>query len=219
MQLTDADLLARLSIAEDPYVERKTAGDVGDVLKVAVSFANSLPRDAPGVIFLNVRDDGAIQPDVNLDQLQKTATGRLNRAYPPLPTLFKIIVKDGLQVLCLIVWGSAERPHFSGPSYVRKGSQSVEASEAQFESLIARRLSKVEEILQWLGREVTIEHIRSTGNGLVSRSAGQGQAVVESCNQFYVPLRHPEHLQAITLDRVFLGYDHGRDRLLLELRP
>ncbi len=218
IQLSDADLLARLAVSEDPFVERKTAGDVNDVLKVAVSFANSLPRDVPGVIFLNVRDGGAIQPDVDLDQLQKKATERLNRAYPPLPVLFKILVKDRLQVLCLIVWGSSDTPHFAGPAYVRTGSQSIEASASQFKGLVARRLSQVAEILQWLGQEVTIEHIRSNANGFVSRSSGQAQVVIDGCNQFYVTLRFPDHLQSVTLDRVFLGYDHGRNRLLLELR-
>lgn len=42
-ELSDADLLSRLTAFEDSFVERKTIGDHKDWVKTAVAFANTAP--------------------------------------------------------------------------------------------------------------------------------------------------------------------------------
>lgn len=61
INLTDQELLARLRNFEDPFVERKSAGDHKDFIKTAVAFANTLPIGVPGVLFVPATNDGKIQ--------------------------------------------------------------------------------------------------------------------------------------------------------------
>jgi len=215
VQLSDEDLASRLRNYEDPFVERKTAADVNDVTKTAVAFANSLPIGAPGVIFLPVRDDGTVQEGQDLDQLQRNITRRLNRAYPQIPSLYKIIRDDEKQLVAVVIWGSESRPHFSGPSYVRKGSESVEASEGQFNALIAQRNSKVYEILKWKGKRILVNSRVRQPHGWVH---DQDRATVLECNPFYVSLEMGRgSLTSIPLDRVELSFVAAEQCLSLEV--
>ena len=141
--LNDAELLARLKNFEDHFVERKTSGDQKDWLKTAVAFANSAPTGFPCVLYIGAKDNGEIEmPQKDLDSLQKTFNQMMKKAYPPVPYLTKIVSDGERQALAVIVFGSDLRPHFSGPAYVRKGSESFEASEPLYEELIAQRNSK-----------------------------------------------------------------------------
>jgi predicted HTH transcriptional regulator len=83
INLTDQELLARLRNFEDPFVERKSAGDHKDFIKTAVAFANTLPIRVPGVLFVPATNDGKIQA-TDLDHLQQKVSERLAQAYPPL---------------------------------------------------------------------------------------------------------------------------------------
>ena len=68
------------------------------------------------------------------------------------------VLRDGCggEFLAVIVRGSENRPHFAGPSYIRDGTQTKEASGEQFTRLIAERSSKAREILKWRGMVVTV---------------------------------------------------------------
>lgn len=69
-ELTDAEILLRLTNIEDSTVERKTAADFRDCLKTAVAFSNSLPIGDQGIIFVGVFDDGRVEDRNNLESLQ-----------------------------------------------------------------------------------------------------------------------------------------------------
>jgi Putative DNA-binding domain len=209
--LSDEDLLMRLGNFEDPFVERKTAADVNDVTKTAVAFANSLPVGAPGVIFIPVKNDGTIQAETDLDSLQKTITRRLNRAYPQIPSLYKNIRKAEKPLIAVIIWGSKDRPHFSGPAYVRKGSESVDASKQEFETLIAQRSSKVYEILKWKGKDIFVS-VRQYNEGRVIHM--RDDATVLDCNQFFVSIQmHQKGFWAIPLINVELSFHDQKNCL------
>lgn len=152
IEITDADLLLRLTNYEDHFVERKTSGDSKDWLKTVVGFANSAPIGYPAVLYIGARDNGEIEEDVNLDSLQKTFAKKVGDAYPLVYYMTKVLAKDGRQFLAVIVPGSEHRPHFAGPSYLRTGSETKVASEQQFDNLIAQRQSKGYEILKWKGK-------------------------------------------------------------------
>ena len=53
-----------------------------------------------------------------------------------------------MSIVAVEVSLSKDRPHFSGPAYVRKGSQTVAASREMFEDLIASRHDKARVILR-----------------------------------------------------------------------
>jgi hypothetical protein len=216
VDLSDQDIRLRLTNVEDSTVERKTANDYRDCLKTAVAFSNSLPLDDPGLIFVGLRDDGTVEDDLNLEKLQKNVSKEVSKIYPTIFPQYKTM-KDavGKEFLVVIVRGSGSRPHFAGPSYIRDGTQTIEASEQQFERLIAERNSKVREILKWLGKSITIWMPGMTKSRHPS-TGGKGTQMLVDCNQFYVTVRSGETLRAFVLSEVDIGYDF--DNQCLELR-
>jgi hypothetical protein len=212
--LNDAELLARLQNFEDHFVERKTSGDKKkDWLKTAVAFANSAPNGYQCVLYIGVKDSGEIEtPQVNLDTLQKTFNQEMKNVYPPVPYLTKIVNDEGRQALAVIVFGSERRPHFSGLAYVRKGSESIDASEQQFEELIAQRNSKAARILQWKGKRVVVREVPGT--------QWPEKTVVLDCDQFYVTVqKNADTPHSFPLRRVEINFDNSTKALQLDIRP
>ena len=72
IELSDTDILARLTNFEDAFVERKSTGDTKDLLKTAVAFANSTPIGYPAILFYGVTDKGEPEGKANLETLQET---------------------------------------------------------------------------------------------------------------------------------------------------
>jgi hypothetical protein len=216
VNLSDADLLARLKNFEHHSIERKTSGDKKrDWLKTVVAFANSAPNGFPCVLYLGVKDSGEIEtPQVNLDALQKTFIQEMKNAYPPVPYLTKSIDEDGRQALAVIVLGSELRPHFAGLAYVRKGSVTFDASEQQFDELIAQRNSKAARILQWKGKNITVS-VR-TDNSEIPWS---NSTTLVDCDQFYATIQQVAHEppSSFPLSRIEINFDNLRKRLQLEI--
>ena len=184
IELSDEDIVSRLKNTEDSTVERKVVSDYRDCLKTAVGFSNSLPVDDPGIIFVGVFDDGRVQENNKLDSLERDVSKELNKIYPPIePQLLVRKDESGKEFLAVIVRGSPNRPHFAGPSYIRDGSQTREASEPQFEQLIAERNSKVRYISKWKGKQIIYRYLEPT----LRSEAG---AVLTDCNQHFVVLEN-----------------------------
>jgi hypothetical protein len=104
---------------------------------------------------------------------------------------------------------------------VRDGSQTKKASEQQFAELIARRSSKVEELSKWLEREISVVHLAAPLTG--PRIANTFKATLANCNQWYITVHYqgvmpsmPQR-ESFWLERVQISYDHGLQRLLLEI--
>jgi len=217
--LADQDLILRLHNYEDHSVERKTSADSKDWLKTVVAFANSAPDDFPCVLYIGVRDTGEIEtPQVNLDSIQKSFNKEMKKVYPPPPYFPKVIEENGRQALAVVVLGSRMRPHFAGPSYVRKGSESIEATDEQLNELIARRGSKANLILQSRGSNVTVINRQVTGNGQVYESSWPPTEVAD-CNQFYITLETGSERtrKSFPLERVGISFDNQLQRLQLEI--
>ncbi len=224
INLTDQDILLRLNAFEDAFVERKTASDSKDWLKTAVAFANTAPVGDPAILFIGVRNNGEIEGNANLDSLQRTLSEKLALAYPSIYYLPKVLHQNGKQFLAVIIPGSAERPHFAGPAYVRDGSQSVVSSPKQFDLLVAERSSKVREILKWKDKTVTIR--LSTQKNmqvvLVLGTSGGGMlaGTIVDCNQFYLTVEsivEKNSLISFPLNAIEINFDHRERRLELRL--
>jgi predicted HTH transcriptional regulator len=205
---------------EDHFVERKTIADQKDWAKTVVGFANSAPDGYPCVLFIGVKNDGDVEtPQPDLDSAQKTLNTKLKAVYPQPPYIPKIVTKDGLQALAVIVLGSELRPHFSGPSYVRKGSETFAASAEQFNELIARRNSKANKILEYKGNVVTVVNVLPTPHGLHESTWAEGTTIAD-CNQFWVTFQNlaAPAKSSISLSRIDLNFDDANDRLKIEIR-
>jgi hypothetical protein len=215
VELNETDLLARMKNFEDHLVERKVVSDEKDWKKTVVAFANSVPIGVPAVLFIGVRNNGEIEtPQRNLDEVAKRFNSKMATVYPRIFYVPKIVSQNGLQALAVIIPGSDLRPHFAGLSYVRRGSESFEASDAQFEELVAQRNSKAATILKWKGKNVTV-FVRS-GDYEVP---WPHSTVVTNCNQFYVSVQAvpQEPPISFSLSRVEINFDNMRNQLQLEI--
>lgn len=216
--LTEEALILRLNSTEHDFVERKSRSAKRDWLQTAVAFANSAPIGWPGCLIVGVDDQG--KPQVNksgLEDLEKSVSGTLDQAYP---AIYRHVVPLHLSAgscLAVIIPGSDMRPHFAGKSYVRIGPEIREASEEQFETLIAERISKPRELLKWRGREITFRQVR-IWNGKTRDRLNESMLRVVGCNAFYVTLMNCENSVecSCSLSHVEVGFDHEKKRLLLE---
>lgn len=215
VELNEADLLARMRNFEDHLVERKVVKDERDWKKTAVAFANSVPVGLPAVLYIGVRDTGEIEaPQQNLDEVEKKFNRHMEKVYPRIAYVPKIITDNGRQALAVVIPGSESRPHFAGLSYIRRGSESIESSEEQFSELIAQRNSKTALLLQSKGKNVTV-FVRTEE----SEIPWPMSTVLVECNQFYVTIKRSDHAPArsFPLSRVEINFDNLRNTLQLEI--
>ena len=218
--LSDADLLAKMKNFEDHLVERKTEGDHKDWVTTAVAFANSAPTGVPAVLYIGVKDNGEIEtPQVNLENIQKKFNTRMKAVYPRIFCVPKIVSENGLEALAVIIPGSEQRPHFAGLSYIRKGTETIEASEEQFAALIAQRNSKAALILKSKGQQITVLNRTATIGGGYSETQWPSSTVLVDCNQFYVTLQSgsTQPVSSFPLSRVEINFDSSLSRLQLEI--
>jgi predicted HTH transcriptional regulator len=201
VHLSDEEILSRLRNFEDQFVERKSAGDwKKDALNTIVAFANSCPVGFPGILFIGVRKDGTVEDNLSdLDSLQMKLSEQVNNGYPPICFFARVLREAGRQFLAVLVPGSEARPHFTGHSYVRVGSETRKASEQQFKELIAQRTHVGYEILRSKGKLITIERLRATGSDVAGPVVGYFEAVVEACDAHCVTLRTGKDFQSVNL--------------------
>jgi len=198
--LSDELVLNMVSNTEDNTTERKTRSDKNGWLVTAVAFANSLAVGQAGVLFVGINNDGSIQRQeekIDWEDFQKTVSSVINKAWPPIYPDVRIREKDGMKFVSATVYGSANRPHFAGRAYIRIGPETREASEPQFDELIAQRNSTVRALLKNKGNMVTWRNIMG----------GYESARVINCNQFYVTLKKETGEVCFPLDTFVLSHD------------
>lgn len=220
LHLTDGELIARLTQIEDSFVERKSQSDKAGWLRTTVAFANSTPVGLPAVLFIGVNDDGTIEDGVNVERTMQTFSDFVaSHAWPPIFTIPRTITHGSRPCVAVIVPGSPEGPHFAGRSYVRVGTQTKEASSAQFAELIAVHSSKAREIQRWKDKDVSWVN----RDPKIGESHGSGRTIVRSCNSYYATFEMRDssggslELRSESLSRLEISYDHRRDRLQVVL--
>jgi len=147
----------------------------------------------------------------------------MQKVYPRIQYVTKIITENGRQALAVIIPGSELRPHFAGLAYIRRGSESLEASGEQYEELITQRNNKSARILAWKDKKITVIERTPWRVGVGERPWAEGSIMV-NCDQFYVTLlESPTGVaESYPLTRVEINFDNLRHRLKLEieiLRP
>jgi hypothetical protein len=205
LSISDDDLLSKVKNREDNFIERKPVKDTRGWLLTAVAFANSCPVGYPGVLFIGVNDDGTIQqhqPPLNFEKLQMSVSARINEAWPPIYHFVKTLRIDGAEFLAVIVPGSSLRPHFSGAAFVRVGPQTKNASEDQYDALIAQRSSKVRELQKLIGKPI-----------LWTRYGHFHDGTVVDCNQFFLTASFDgSSNQCFPIDWITISFDPERNR-------
>ncbi|HEX7645297.1 MAG TPA: ATP-binding protein [Noviherbaspirillum sp.] len=158
--INDAELFRRLNDHEDNFVERKSQGIKADEIRQTVcAFANSLVGDGIGILFIGLHDKtGMVEGVENSDSVQKRVREACERGcYPPITNFIcRVLKPEGKPVVAVVIGSSNERPHFSGPAYIRRGSESVNATPEIYGELIASRNEKAGRILNMRGKVVSI---------------------------------------------------------------
>lgn len=226
------ELRNRIRAPEDGFVERKLQGAGRSVWRRAiVAFANSVPENQTGVLYIGVRDSGEIAGVQDPDALQKTITEICtNDCYPPVTSYTCAVLAmpdDNLggspvTIVAVEVSLSKDRPHFSGPAYVRKGSQTVIASREMFEDLIASRHDKARVILGWKHRIITVELIGTKLENLNLEAFGYHApitSVVQECTAHGVTFSYAHGNYHVPLENVQIDQDLANHRPKLVVRP
>lgn len=220
--LSEERLLHLLRSTEHDFVERKPKGQYGDWLQTAVAFANSAPQGFPAVLFVGVDNSGTPQEQDDapgkplqerLESLQKSITDTLDKAYPPIYRLCLPLRVDGGGCVAVIIPGSKNRPHFARKAYVRKGPSTTEASEDQFNSLIAERSAKVYDLRRLIGKRAILEtHLKS------HTSVHREVVGIVECNQHYLTFEKVDSRkrESVPVDRLALAYNYGQDMPILQ---
>ena len=216
--MTTERLLALLKQGEDTFVERKATHHRDDVVKTLVAFANSVPLDREAVLFIGVTDDGTVTGVSNPQNAQKDIqTWATDFCYPPISVRCELL--HGLSpqpVVAVVVSPSKDRPHFSGPSFVREANKSVKASPKVFDELIASHNEKAGTILRHKGEVVTVLFLAAPPTPpdafpftrLISMNESlDGQ--IKTCTAQYVELElvNAGRTHSIPLDLVTLATD------------
>jgi predicted HTH transcriptional regulator len=217
---TDDELRQRRNPSEDHFTERKSIGDHKDWLRTIVAFANSTPLEKYAVLFIGVRDDGAIEANVATEAAQHKLARLVADAYPPIEYTTRALHESGQQYLCVVVTGSSQRPHFAGPAFVRVGAQTVRASAQQFERLIAERSSKTYRILQSHDKVVETRMIRRERAEMLGRIKSSSITTVVDCTTSTLTLRDQYGgTHQYSLDRVDVLESHDMPQTItLEIR-
>jgi hypothetical protein len=185
-----ASLLARLAQSEDPWVERKQSYNELEARRTVVGFANSLTEGQTAVMFIGADNKGQHKGVSDADDLQKKIAGIMQRCYPPIAYQTCVLPVEvgsrGLEILAILVGWSTHRPHFAGPAYIRRGSETIEASREVFLELIASQNDKARRILQHKGQRVMLRFRSESGFSF------DEEGVVQSCDAITVTIRDQE---------------------------
>ncbi len=124
---------------------------------------------------------------------------------------------------------SGKTPHFGGPAWIRKGSETIKANEEIFQRLMDLRNGKVFELAKWIDKEVTVcldetapTHIGVSGGGISTFGNAPHRwptsgvvAKLIFLNNFWITLRRNDNNedQSESLDKVRLSFDDKNERL------
>lgn len=221
------DLVKLLGNHEDNFVERKPEGvALAELRQTVCAFANSVPEGRVGVLFIGIHDKtGEVIGVGNPDQLQKRVRDAgQGDCYPPIEYTSEVLTVGDKAVVAVVIPPSAAKPHFTGPAYVRVGSESPKASPQQFEELILSRIDKAREILKHKNDVFTVLGIGyKLGSNKPLPDAGyreRRECRIEACTAHLVTLRDiAEGVQfSEPLEHVIVNYDHDRYRPMLMVR-
>jgi hypothetical protein len=218
--------------AEDSLREKKVESDLKDLLKTLVAFANSVAPGDTAQIFIGEKDDGTVQGVTNADNIQKSVTKEAEKIYPEIYYRTEVYERDGKQCVRVDIKHNGLAPHFGGEAWVRKGSQTIKATEQIYQQMIDQRQTKTRVLLQWVGKDVTVfwkkqraeqrlgslYHFRNEEATLVSVTSYWATfrvhvATVDETNQL-----HRENIDCSEpIEKLMLNWDDGNGQLKVEV--
>ena len=129
--------------------------------------------------------------------------------------------RPGGPILAVSIPFSKDKPHFTGPAYVRRGSESVIASPELFEQLVNTRNSNCAAVQKLIGQIVSVQSLRhklgDTRHIINSSYREHLECRVEAVNSQLIRLRILGSDRNVTepLDHVTVSYDEEKHRSML----
>jgi hypothetical protein len=217
-------LKLRLNDVEDSLTERKTSYSFNEAIRTIVAFANSVPENRSGVLFIGIDDSGNVVGVEGADKLQqKIITDCANKVYPPIyPTVVVLNVGEKL-VIAVEITNCPRKPYFSGPAYIRRGSESIKANEEAYNDLIMNNYDKCGWIINYKKSNVTVKSYgKKLGSSMRERDAftTTGEFRIEDVTPYFVKFKNISTDQYITEELCFLNisWDDEKNRPKLVAR-
>ena len=178
------------------------------------------------VLLIGERDDGNIQGVTNPDNIQKSIRRCAEEIYPPILWRSMVYEKENKCCVRVEVEYDGETPHFGGPAWVRKGSESIIATDIIFQRLIDLRSGIVFKLENWLNKEVSVHGDSST---IPNRDSGINKSLwlplmhrwkpdetvkIVFVNGFWVTFEKLENGEKVSepLRKITLSYDDKQNR-------
>ena len=129
----------------------------------------------------------------------------------------QVFTVDGKNDVAVLIEASPERPHFAGPAFVRRGSESVAASKEVYEELIASRNTIAGKLLRNKDQLITFRQI-DLDQWSRHKVRYDLECRIETCDAQVVHLYDVGSGRHFTtpLEIVRINADHSKSRLMIE---
>ena len=212
---------------EDALLERKLESDRKDFLKTFVAFANSVRPGHTAVVLIGERDDGLTQGVSDPDEMQKKVRRECERIYPSILWRSRVYEQGGKHCVRVEIEYSGETPHFGEAAWIRRGSETVKASEEIFQRLIELRSGMVRELSQWLGKQIIVGADPGTApRGIIDmrdipRWSGLMPAILQTVNAHWVTfeLAESKARRSEPIEKLMLSWADEKNCLLVLVKP
>ena len=221
--MTRDGILNKIRDHEDNFIERKLENVTNAELRQTVSaFANTVPEGRHAVLFIGLHDKtGEILGVGNTDQLQKRVRDVCQSdCYPAIEYTSEVLTIDDKKIVAVVIPPSNSKPHFTGPAYVRVGSESPKASPQQYEDLILSRCDKAREIVKYKNQLCTVLGIGyklGSNKPLGGAYRESRECRIETCTGHVVTLYDISSRRRFSepLGHITVTYDHNKFRPML----
>jgi hypothetical protein len=203
---------------EDGLLERKVENDLKDLLKTLVAFSNSVRPGHTATILIGEKDDGNIQGVKNPDNIQKTVREECDKIYPPIVWRSQVYEKEHKPCVRVEIEYDGETPHFGGAAWIRRGSESVKATDQIFQKLIEFRSSKIRYLADWIGKPITFVDVLVMVAGYPAEGPIAMNATLVSVSEFYLTVQLEGGPLSVSLEDFKFGWDDQNARPKLIVR-
>jgi len=203
---------ALLAAEESETLERKQSLDKDGLIKSMIAFANDMyGRGCGWVIVGQAPNKSLVGLQVGDDEAQRMISDLArNACTPAIPVSVECYQKEGKRLAVIEVRASPARPHFTGKAWVRMGSTTRQATDAEI--LLLRAVEenrKIAVLKRWLDEgktTVVLWQMAAPGHDY-ARSPGVQQVQLLEVNENWVVLGVSGIKRAFPFDEFNVGWD------------
>ncbi len=191
-----------LKSEESETIERKKGWDSREVRKALIAFANDQSDRGCGYLVVGQDDNKQL---VGLawgeDEICKRISDvSRDMCFPAVPVSIDVVERQGKRIAVVTVRRSVARPHFDGPAWVRVGSTTRRATDAEVMLLRAATGNrKAALLMRWIKKVVVVT---------APNWAAPLKAMVEDVTEDWVQLRFGNKNVGIPLSDMSVGFDY-----------